>query len=735
MLTGIANATKDKKTTYTYTLTGEAASQATTAGGSVSHTYNAFGDELTRTTVVNASQGVDLAQNFIYDLDGNLVSEQSDPNGADQVLTSAYDAFDRQVSVTDQYGNKNSTVYDPYGRVIATIDAVTNAANGTTGTAKTTQTTYDPLSRVLTTKDGLGNTTTYSYNDAGLGVTESSALGFVVTTTHNHNDQTVTVSTETDVTNYSYDLDGNLTGISDNLGTIESSTYDSADRKVTDTNADGVVTQFTYDAANRVFTKTVDPTGLALTTSYQYDGQGNTIATTAPNGVVTATTYDNDGRVIQVAVDPSGLNLVTTYTYDNEGDVVTVTQGAASSNPRVTQYTYDALGRRTKQVVDPGSGNNPATGQPYLNLTTQYRYDANGNLVHKIDANGNSTWYVYDADNRLHYTVDALGGITETDYDADGRVSATRRYATPMTPPASTVDRLTAAQVAPVANAADRLERDYYDSDGREEYTIDAAGTVTQRTYNAAGNVIQLRVISVAALTGTYATTAAVTSALGAAATTLSAADRVQWTAYDARGRAIFTVDGTGAVTQNQYDAAGNVSSTTQYATLVTPPSAFVTKFLASGQTITVNGTTTITVGTSPSDRTTRYWYDNAGRQVYTLSAAGYLTQTQYNDSARTQTVTVYEAPQTIPAGTTTSQLQTGAVAITKSPGTTLSTGQVVGADQTTTTYYDTDGRVSQVTDAVAIPSSTATTRWGTRPAIRTRTGRSGLTSTMPTGG
>jgi len=528
-----------------------------------------------------------------------------------------------------------------------------------------------------------------------------------VSTVHNRNGQTLTVTSATNTTSYSYDLNGNVVGISDNLGSLESRAYDSAGREVTDTDARGVITRLSYDAANRILSRTVDTGGLALTTTYQYDGLGLVEQVVAPGNKITATTYDRDGRVTQVVVDPynattnpNGLNYATTYVYNSEGDAktVTVTQGAGNSTVRVTQYTFDAMGRRTQEVVDPAN----------LKITTNYSYDANGNLVHKIDANNNSTWYVYNADNQLHYTIDALGGITETTYDADGRVASTRRYATPMTPPASTVNLLSETQITPAPNSADRLERNYYDGDGREVYTIDAAGTVTQRTYDTNGDVIQLRVISTATpLTGTYANAAAVKTALGTAGTSLGSSDRVQWTVYDARGRAIFNIDALGAVTQTQYDAAGNVVSSTAYATQVTPPSTLVTSISASGQTVTVNGSTTITVASSGNDRTTRYWYDNAGRQVYSLTAAGSpnqtLTRTQYNDAARTQTVTVYAKAPTIPAGATTSDLQNGTngVVITTSAGTTLSTGQVVGADQTTTTYYDAAGRVSKITDAL----------------------------------
>src|SRR6185312_1399381 len=464
------------------------------------------------------------------------------------------------------------------------------------------------------------------------------------------------------ITTYGYDTNGDLT--STKIGTVLESgaSYDAAGRLATSTDGNGTVTSYIYDAANRVNQKILDPTngnytGLNLTTTYLYDGQGRLTSTTSTQGVLTTTQYDRDGRVTLVTVDPTGLNLRTHYTYDDTGNVRTVTQGYLSSNPRLTQYTYDALGRKTSQVIDPGSGINPATGVAYVNLTTQYYYDANGNLINEVELNApqnRSTWYVYDADNRLHYTIDSLGGITETDYDADGRVSATIRYATAMTPPGASVHQV--MTVTPVTSSHDRIEQSFYNGDGQLEYSIDAAGTVTQRTYDGDGNVIQLRVISGATLSGKFANTAAVTTALNqlGVTTALSAQDRVQWTAHDARGRAIFAIDATGAVTQTQYDGDGNVIASTAYATLIAPPSSLVTGLTANAPTspggpwtLTFDETTssgtattaTVTVASSSADRTTRYWYDTAGRQIYELNAAGYVTQTQYNDSARTQTV------------------------------------------------------------------------------------------------
>ncbi|PND66910.1 RHS repeat domain-containing protein, partial [Escherichia coli] len=86
-----------------------------------------------------------------------------------------------------------------------------------------------------------------------------------------------------------------------------------------------------YDAANRLLSRTLDPEGLALTTTYRYDAFGGQIAATSPGGVVTLTRHDANGRVLSQTVDPvssehpDGLNLVTRYAWDQRGAMLTMT--------------------------------------------------------------------------------------------------------------------------------------------------------------------------------------------------------------------------------------------------------------------------------------------------------------------------------------------------------------------------------------------------------------------------
>ncbi len=669
-LTASADSTRDAKTSYSYTLAGLLNTTTTVEGASTTLTYNAFGENDVSVTQIDASRSV--RHEYTYDNRGLLGSTKWDAASGGFGITESriYDAFGRLTQITDQRGNIAKVEYDRLGRTTATVDQLGGRR----------LTTYDGFSRVLSTRDALSNTTTYSYNDSTRTMTLTTPEGITVSTVHNRHGQKLSVTSAGNTTSHTYDRDGNLTGTSDSLGTLEGKTYDRAGRVLTYTNARGIQTSFTYDAVDRILTSREDSAtgGLALTTTYVYDGEGRLTDVTEPNGRLTRTSYDRDGRVTQVAIDPSGLNLRTTYSYDRQGNTLTVTEGSGGSNPRTTQYSYDNLGRRSSEIVDPGAGK--------LNLTTQYKYDAANNLTRKIDARGFSTWFVYDAANRLTHTIDALGGVTQNTYDAENRVASMRRYAAQLSSATmttlATLDAPTTANFSISTGSLDRLTRSFYDRDGREQYTINAAGVVTQREFDANGNVTRLRILATPALTGSYANTAAVVTALGTAATTINANDRVQWSAYDLRGRVEFTVNGFGAVIRNTYDGGGNVVRMTAFATLRSTTEATDLATLQTWAGSNVNAT---------RDRTTMFWYDAAGRSRFTLDAEGFLTERRYDDAGRQDTSIVYAAK---PAGLSAASTLANVVSAANAAA-------VPANDQNTTSFYDAAGRVTRETDAL----------------------------------
>jgi YD repeat-containing protein len=648
----------DARTVYTYTLTGQVESvrvlkNATAAeDGLTTYSYNAFGENVIKTTWIDAART--LQHEYQYDNRGLLTLTSWDSSGLNTTEARTYDAFGRLLSVRDARLNVvNRYEYDRLGRQIASTDA---------STTDRTVTTYDAFSRVLTVLDALNNATTYHYDDAVRQMTLTTPEGIEVVTTFSVHGEQLTVTAAGNTTRYTYDANGQLKVVSDNLGTLESRNYDRRGRQISGTNARGIVTTFAYDAADRVLTRTVDSGsgGLALVTTYTYDSLGRVTRVQEPSGRVTETTYDAASRVTQVAIDPNGLNLRTTYAYNRRDDLITVTEGVGSAQPRITTYQYDALGRRIEQMIDPAG----------LKLRTQYKYDANGNVTRRIDANGNSTWYVYDADNQATEIIDALGGVTRQAYDLQGRLTSTRRFASSIST-ATFGDVVTSIAISNSAN--DRFTQSVYDKDGRARFSINALGGVIEHTFDANGNVTVERQYAVPVAAGTYLSTDAVSSALSAAES-----DRVTWMAYDLRGQMAFRVDGLGAVTQYTYDANGNVIAQTAFAAL---RSTTLATDLAALQSWASSN------GGNAQNRTTRYWFDSLDRTRFIFDGEGYLRETRYNDEARTQIDVVYAKRPTIAANATLTQVVAAATS--------------TADDQLTTTLFDVAGRTSRVTDAL----------------------------------
>lgn len=650
-----ADTAHDSVATYTYALTGQVATLLTSEGGSVTSVYNAFGEDKSQTTVIDALRS--RVTEFDRDKRGLILKTRSDTTGLNFSDSRTYDAFGRVKKITDQRGNTSEIRYDTLGRTVATIDAL--------GSKRVT--TYDAFDRVTTQVDALGNTTSYAYNEGTRTMTMTTPEGIAVTTEHNRHGQNIKVTAAGNTTVYGYDLNGRLIKTSDNLGTLEERIYDAAGNQVKQIDGRATTTDLAYDAANRLFTRTVRTSNATLVTTYQYDGQGRVTSVTEPSGRVTATEYDGESRVKNITIDPTGLKLKTSYTYDEEGRTLTVTQGDGSATPRATEYRYDTMGRRTDEIVDPNG----------LKLTTNYRYDANGNMTRRIDASGQSTWYVYDVDNRQRYSINAQGEVIETFYDAEDRIVGTRAY---MKTVVTTNFGDIVTSVPIVTDALDRIERKVYDRDGMNAYSIDGMGTVVERTFDAAGRVTRSRSYANPVVVSAYDTPAQVRTALtnaGNSTTVASVDDRLNWTAYDLRGRVTFTVDGMGGVVQFKYDGNGNVIEKRAY---VSPYGT--TNPMDEASLSTWAGSHQI----ADKDQVTRYWYDTVDRQRFLLDAEGFLHESRYDDAGRTRTEVTYQALQSFATGVSLATVEGGIV-------------KTVGKDKTILSHSDLAGRVDERTD------------------------------------
>jgi YD repeat-containing protein len=175
------------------------------------------------------------------------------------------------------------------------------------------------------------------------------------------------------------------------------------------TNSSGPAVTTTYDALGRPLTITDGGNG---TTTYTYSQNDMLIvvgpAPTGENTKQRQLEYDGLGRLTSVceiasatgsgacSQSTAATGYWTKYGYDALGNLLTVTQNAqaTSGNQQSRTYAYDAMNRLVSEA-------NPENG------TTAYTFDTNttcgtssGDLVKRLDAQGNTTCFAYDAGHR-----------------------------------------------------------------------------------------------------------------------------------------------------------------------------------------------------------------------------------------------------------------------------------------------------------------------------------------------
>jgi YD repeat-containing protein len=669
-----AAAVGDARTYSLYNARGQRAGVVDAEGYLTETVYDAAG---------NTTQVIRYATKVTYSAGATLASLRPASTAQDEVCTYTYDALNRVTSKTaadgavtqstyDAAGNLAKTVqavgtgdvrtlnaqYDKQGRLTAELSGVgsalltggqTQAEIDAIWNAHAVKHTYDAAGRRSSTTDALGNRTLFYYDADGRLEYTIGATGEVRRSAYNtlgQVAQTVVYGTRLSGSTLATLAGGRIDStLSNAISGIASSALDSS-------------TSYLYYRSG-VLAQTID--ALGNVTSQTYNAFHEATGTEQPNGVSSAKTYDANGRVTSAIVDPGGLNLKTTFVYDALGRTVTLTEGADSANPRVTQYQYDRLGRLTAETVDPGSA-------PKLNLVTSYAYDKNGNVTQKTDARGFVTRYFYDAADRLVYSLDALNGVTRTIYDSLGRVAQTIAYANAVSVPANPTLAQLQAALQPAAGR-DAVTTSVYDKDGREIYSVDGLNGVTKSIRDKNGNVVERIVYATKLPAGTALNATAI-----AAAQATNALDRSTRTTYDAQNRPVYTIDATGAVTQTVYDEKGNVARTVRYANAVANLPV---------------------VPSSAADRVEQRFYDKANRLVYVVDALGYAKETRYDAASRISATVQYGAAITLDSTPTTVEVTAALAAL---PANT--------PHQTNSFVYDAGDRLVSSTDAEGFSES-----------------------------
>ena len=166
-------------------------------------------------------------------------------------------------------------------------------------------------------------------------------------------------------------------------------------------------------------------------TSYVYDGLRRKIAETNANGVVTGYSYCDCGAVSSITnAWGTAAQEVTTFKFDNQGRLCTPTTPIITASPIGTI----PWGGSPRPATAP-----PTTGSYYNNLglltvrSNAYGaeltqdYDLMDRPVHLTDSNGVTVTNTYDNLNRLLTRGYPDGGVEKFGYSASGLVAYTNQ--------------------------------------------------------------------------------------------------------------------------------------------------------------------------------------------------------------------------------------------------------------------------------------------------------------------
>lgn len=371
--------------------------------------YNNAGIQTMMYTGMNSESDTDfMTTSYTYDAWGRLVNTH-DSTGYDSGTTT-YDLNGNVISSTDANGNVTTNTYDALNRLLT---ANTVATDSSKNVSKSN--TYDSMGRVTsTTSNEL--TTSYMYDALGRKYTEnevennySSFRGFFYVGVSQYPEIEIVGINNLLMYSYKayeYDAEMRISNVKESGDEIVYYTYDANGNKASETLANGVVSNYTYNKSNKI-RRIENYSNNTLVSAYDYtyylDGSDAT-KTRIENGVVETTSYEYDAlkRLVEESVSV-GNNTTDTYSYEYDDYDNRSQMTVSGTENYVTEYSYsDAQGNYTallqKEVKTVENAND------HLNQTatetTTYTYDSNGNQIRKT-APRKTENYTYDSLNQL----------------------------------------------------------------------------------------------------------------------------------------------------------------------------------------------------------------------------------------------------------------------------------------------------------------------------------------------
>jgi RHS repeat-associated protein len=510
--------------------------------------------------------------------------------------------------------------YDANGDLITEKRPASGSAN--VGVPLPTKYTYT-AHRLTQTIDARGSAArTSTYDSAGRLLTDTDALNRV--------------------TSYAYDLGTRTTRITNPDGGVVTQVFDDRGLLLTEVDPLGRTTAHEYDA-NRNETRRTNALGEAAT--FGYDAQGNQTSVTNARNEVRRTTYNAFSEPL-TSTDP--LGHVTTFDYDDNGlptrfaDEIGTLSTFTSSEHGLPLTVKDAAGNTRYLTYD--AAGNMITSMDRLGRVTQNTYDGIGRLSTTTDPRGNVRLFTYLVRGPLFGRTDGSGlpghdtygrdydandNLTD-EYSSEGRTTIYQydvtNYLTKVAHPDNTTTKFTGdfrGNKLTETDEANRTTTYQYDLAGQLVQTTYPDGTFSKRGYDALGRLSSTTDEHSNTTTYEYQAGCGCSERLTKVTDPLGHATT---TAYDANGRRSSVTDANGHTTNFIYDVRGHVIET-DYA----------------DGTTTHDGYDTVGRHTSTTDQTgavTQYGYDAEGQLTSVTDVLNHVTQYGYDASGNLTTVT-----------------------------------------------------------------------------------------------
>ena len=541
------------------------------------YSYDGLGNLSTVLTPITDSDGKTMYSwtKYTYNKTGQMTEERRGKKLVTLEETKTGDYQNRD------YYAKTST----YNKGLLTSEADTDG--------RKTDYTYDGDGRTAKKTEWVSSTekqiteTKYNYLDKPVSVTQKVRTGDIAGKDYDNNNSSDIVEKN------SYDKNGNLVSDTDAAGNSTSYTYDSQDQQRTTSSQ-------LKDAAGN-FVKNVE-------TSRTYTWDGQTASETDARKHTITYNYDKMGNQTQVI---DAHNKVTLKVYDRMGRNTAVVSpknykaGTALKDLEHTEFVYNSMGRvaQQKEIYKKMTrdGSFHWSGNMVTVTAKSYKYDALGNVTETTDALGNSSITKYN-----------LAGMSE--YVIDAETNAVKKF------PYS---------IRYVYNGLGQKVKEIY-PDTTYEYSYDGAGNQTSQSidgvvksstvYDGLGRAVKVTDGNNNTTTQSFNTFGKVAKVTTPGDSTIPGNTTIYQ--YDTRGNLARTKDSMNVVTTYTYDSLGRnlsrkISDTSGE------------KKIETSTTYDLNGN--VLSETDGKGNTTSYTYDELNRKLTSTNALQQATTYTYD--------------------------------------------------------------------------------------------------------